>query len=91
MRSHNHPLWTQEDLDRYHSDERATYGAISLAEECSGPPPGWEEPPIVMPLDFLGPPDWLNPKNMAHQRQNMTRDELERISKEFQKLKTQTL
>ena len=89
MTSHLDPLWLQKDLDRYHSDEKASYGAVSLAEECSG----MELERVWKPLpelSYSGPPDWLNPNNGAHQRQNRSRDQREWFVKEFAKIQAET-
>lgn len=85
MISHNHPLWFQQDLERYHSDEQRHYGAVSLAEECSGMEleKVWKPMP---PTSFVGPPDWLNPRNASQQRENRDRDQMEWFAKEFKKI-----
>lgn len=86
--NHLSPNWLQQDLGRFHSDERQFYSAVSLAEECSGPE--LEKPQGFRPLpntDFVGPTDFLNPHNAAHQRQNRGRDQLEWFAKEFKKIK----
>lgn len=89
MTSHNHPLWLQQDLERYRSDEQRHYGAVSLAEECSGMEleKVWK---LLPELPYAGPPDWLNPENGSHQRNNRARDQREWFAKEFAKIQAET-
>jgi hypothetical protein len=86
--THNHPLWLQKDLERFTLDEQRHYGAVSLAEECSGKELDRGFRPLL-PTDLHGPPDWLNPHNGAHQRSNRQRDWIARLQEDFKKIQAE--
>jgi hypothetical protein len=88
---HHDTIQSREaDLERFRVDEQEFYSPVSLAEECSGVPPGWVGPEVVLPLWFVGPPDFLFPQNQAHQRRNRVRDEDERFLNEWKALRATT-
>jgi hypothetical protein len=88
--NHNHPLWLQQDLERFLLDEQRHYGTVSLAEECSCKELEREFKPL-RPTDMHGPPDWLNPHNGAHQRNNRHRDWIARLQEGFRKIQTESV